>query len=106
MSKQNVIKNAKQYATLANRILPLKMLILQEGYPGDVDNPDGIIDLVLVVDFLDDDQDYVQLKLKLENLAEQIDPRIDIEIVEQEKTDPTGFYNSVLKTGEVIYNNS
>ncbi|MCP5048549.1 MAG: hypothetical protein GY940_15370 [bacterium] len=103
MGKQQIIEKVTQFADSIKAMLQVKMVILERLYPGEENNPDGVIDVAVVVEHLRDDEDYIQLKLDLGRLAKQIDPRIDIDIIEEERQDITGFYNEIRKTGDVIY---
>jgi len=105
MSRTQIIAKVKRFVELIKTDLPLKMVILQKSYPGEEDKLTPEIDVVVVVDILEEEDDYVQRKLTLERIAEQISSKMDVEIIEEEKGDITGFYESLKKSGEVIYSN-
>lgn len=103
MAKKEVIEKLKQYADLVRNVLPVETVILQNLYPGETERTDGQLDVVIVVHHLPEDEDYIAVKEKLCQLAQQIDGRIDPELIESEKEDYVGFYKEIQKNGEIIY---
>ncbi len=106
MSKKETVENVKQYSELIRDILQVRSVILQQSYRGEEDRPDGEIEVAVIVDHLGEEEDYIELKHKLTELARQLDPRIEVELIESDKDDPTGFFDQIRKTGEVIYPSS
>jgi len=106
MSKKDVIKKVEDYAARISKKLNVKMVILQQAYPGELDKPNCEIEVVVVINFLKEDQDYILIRGELEDIARQVDPNMDPVLVEEEKKDLTGFYKEIRKTGEVITNNT
>ena len=103
MGHQQIVEIVREYAEKVNGFLPVKMIILERNYPGEENNPHGVIEVAIVLERLRDEDDYIDLKLKLGRLAEEVSPRIDTDIIDLDKKDPVGFYNQIRKTGEVIY---
>lgn len=105
MSISDVIDRVKTFTDSIKDNLAVQMVILQSNYQGEENRPGGIIDVAVVIDLLGEDQDYIEVREKLDNIARHIDPRLDIDLIESEKDDPTGFFNEIRKTGQVIYEN-
>ncbi len=104
MSKQDVVDRVKAYAAKICKTLNVKMVLLQQSYPGEFDKSDCEIEVVVVVDLLNEDQDYIEIRAQLEEMAHDVYQNLDPVLVEEAKEDLTGFYNEIRKTGEVIYN--
>lgn len=103
MSMQDVIDRVKQLSHSIKEKLTVEMVILQSNYQGEEGRADGIIDVAVVVDLLKADQDYIEVRDQLARTAQRIDPRMEIDLIESERGDPTGFFNEIRKTGRVIY---
>ncbi len=59
------------------------------------------IDVAVIVNSLE--EDYVQDKLEMIQVAEQIDCRLDIELIDKNSDDPVEFVDELLIRGHVIY---
>jgi hypothetical protein len=104
MSKAEVITIAKKFVDVIKGKYLVKMVILLQAYPGVFDKIDGEIELAVVIDHLRKDEDYVEILQEMRQYAAKVDSRLDVELIEREKKDPTGFFKQIQKTGEVIYN--
>jgi hypothetical protein len=101
MSNKKVTTLVKRYAQLIKDKYNPEMVILQKSYPGDDENPEVEIEVAVVVNRLK--KDYIEAKNDLIQLAHQVNSRLDPIIIEREKDEPTGFFEVLKKTGEIIY---
>jgi hypothetical protein len=102
---QEVIDKVKQFADAIKDRVAVELVILQRGFKGEEDRLDRPIDVAVVVDFLEEDEDYIEVREQFEKTAKQVDPRIELDLIESDKDDPTGFVEEIRKTGKVIYEN-
>lgn len=97
---KKVIKIAKMYAEKVRQQMPVQMVILYgshaKGNAGDVSD----IDIAVVVDKAP--ANYLQASTNLFDLVMDIDKRIEPVLIVR-KNDKSGFLDSILKYGSIIY---
>jgi predicted nucleotidyltransferase len=79
------------------------MVILFGSYCTGKAREDSDIDVAVVVDKIEDD--CLESEAQLYKLRRNIDFRIEPVLIEKEERDPAGFFEEILNTGEVIYQN-
>lgn len=97
---KKIIEIAKRYAEKARREMPAEMVILYGSYVNGRARPTSDIDIAVVVDKVPGD--YLQASTILFNLVRDVDKRIEPVLVVR-RNDRSGFFDSVLKHGSVIY---
>lgn len=99
----SVLEKVTKYADLVKDILPVKMVILYGSYAKNTAGKNSDIDVAVVVD--DFNESYLDTSAKLYKLVREVD--IDIEPVLLDKQmDKSGFLESIMKYGKVIYENN
>lgn len=79
----------------------LKMvLVYGEATLSNLDQLD-CIDVAVIVNELD--EDYVQDKLEMMQVAAAVDSRIDLELIDKNSEDPIEFVDEILIRGQVVY---
>lgn len=101
MNKRMIRHKVRQYADLIKDKYPVKKVILLKSYPGEEDREDGAIDVAVIVTDLQ--EDYLEVKETLTKLAKQIHPKIDPELVEEDRPDPFGFTHEIEEKDEIIF---
>lgn len=100
---RSVLEKVNKYADLVKDILPVKMVILYGSYAKNTAGKNSDIDVAVVVD--DFNESYLDTSAKLYKLVREVD--IDIEPVLLDKQmDKSGFLESIMKYGKVIYENN
>lgn len=100
MDYSEVITKVKQYAELVSKLLQPKMIILYGSYARGTAHESSDIDVAVVYDKIG--EDYWAKFHELYKLRRTIDSRIEPVLLEQEN-DESGFFEDILKTGTIIY---
>lgn len=100
MDKETVIERVIQYADLVKKSFKVKRIILFGSYANGIPKEYSDIDVAVIVESVDDD--FLMSASKLFKLTDGIDARIEPVLLE-EKHDPSGFLEEIMKTGEIIY---
>lgn len=101
MDKEEVIDKVKRYTAIIKAHFPVKMVILFGSYARGNARKSSDIDVAVVVD--KSSNDCLESEAKLNRLRRSIDLRIEPVLFEEDEKDPEGFFEEVLKTGEIIY---
>lgn len=101
MDKSAVIDRVKQYADLVCNYFPVQKVILYGSYVKGTAREDSDIDVAVVVDKIEGD--FLESEAKLFNLTHDVDVSIEPILFEVDNYDPSGFFEEIQKTGEVIY---
>ena len=101
MDKTEVITKLKLYADLVKKIFPVRMIILFGSYAKNCAGEHSDIDVAVVVD--QNDNDYLESRQKLFQLGTDIDCKIEPVLIEINQGDPSGFFEEIQGTGEIIY---
>ena len=101
MNKRLIRHKAQQYADLIKNKYPVNKIILLKTYPGEEDDDDGAIEIAVLVSDLEDD--YLEAKEELTRLAEQVHPKLDPLLVEEDKPDPFGFMEEIKENDGIIF---
>lgn len=97
---QVVAEKVKKYADVVRKDMPVKMIILYGSYARGSENVSSDIDVAVVVDNIEND--YLEQSARLFHLVRGIDTRIEPVLLSNNE-DRSGFLNSILKYGEIIY---
>lgn len=103
MDKSTVVDKVKKYADLVSAYFSVKRVILYGSYAKGTAREYSDIDVAVVVDKIDGD--LLESKSKLFNLTHDIDVSIEPVLFEVNADDPSGFFEEIQRTGEIIYNN-
>lgn len=101
MDKEEVIDKVKRYTAIIKAYFPVKMVILFGSYAHGNPRKNSDIDVAVVVNKSSDD--CLESEARLNRLRRSIDLRIEPVLFEEDEKDPEGFFEEVLKTGEIIY---
>ncbi|MFH0926831.1 MAG: nucleotidyltransferase domain-containing protein [bacterium] len=97
---QNIIEIAKRFAEKVKNYMPVKMVVLYGSHvKGSVDEYSDI-DIAVVVDKVEGD--YLKISAELFNFVRSINKKIEPILLSTDK-DRSGFLESILKHGEVVY---
>ena len=89
-----------RYADLVKNIIPVNMIILYGSYARGTEKKDSDIDIAVVVDELDGD--FLDVSSRLYSLTREVDTSIESKLIIR-KNNRSGFLDSILKYGKVIY---
>ena len=103
MDKREVIEKLKIYSELLRKYFKVKMVILFGSYSKNTARTDSDIDVAVVLDYLP--ENILETEVELFKLRRQIDSRIEPVLFEVGQNDPSGFFQEILKTGDIIYQN-
>lgn len=101
MDKTEVINKVERYAEAVKKFFPVRMVILYGSYAKNTNREYSDIDVAVVVDH--NDEDYLESRQQLFKIGTDIDCRIEPVLIERDHRDPSGFFEEILRTGEVIY---
>lgn len=101
MDKKEVIEKLKKYTNLLKQYFPIKSVILFGSYSRGNAREDSDIDVAVVIKNLD--KDPLLSEAELFKLRRQIDSRIEPVLFEDGQKDPSGFFQNILETGDIIY---
>ena len=97
------INNAiNRYAELVKKTLPVDMIILYGSYARGTEHKDSDIDIAVVVE--DIDEDLLDVSARLYSLCREVNTDIEPKLIVR-KNNRSGFLESILKYGKVIYQN-
>ncbi len=100
MGKNKIIGKLKKYITLVRKGFSPKKIILFGSYARGDFTENSDIDIAVIVDKIEGD--FLDLEFQLFKLRRNIDDRIEPVLLE-ENDDRSGFLESILKYGKVIY---
>lgn len=101
MDKSAVIDRVKRYADLVRNYFPVQKVILYGSYANGTAGKYSDIDVAVVVDKIEGD--FLESEAMLFNLTHDVDVNIEPVLFEVDNSDPSGFFEEIKKTGEVIY---
>lgn len=101
MDKKEVIENLKRYTDLIQKYFTIKMVILFGSYARNTAREESDIDVAVVVEQFP--QDVLSAEAELFRLRRQIDSRIEPILFEIGQQDPSGFFQEILQSGDIIY---
>ena len=97
---KKVIKIAKQYAKKVADLMPVTMVVLYGSYAKGTAKKTSDIDIAVVMDKFSGD--YLKVSADLFALVWSVDKRIEPVLLCRGK-DRSGFFESILKNGKIIY---
>ena len=101
MDKNAIIDKVMRYADLVCNYFPVQKIILYGSYVKGTAKEYSDIDVAVVVDKIEGD--FLEAEARLFNLTRDIDVSIEPVLFEIGDADPSGFFEEIQKTGEVIY---
>jgi uncharacterized protein len=101
VDKNAVINKVTQYADLVCNYFPVQKIILYGSYAKGTAKKYSDIDIAVIVDKIEGD--FLEAETRLFNLTHDIDISIEPVLFEVGNADPSGFFEEIQKTGEVIY---
>jgi predicted nucleotidyltransferase len=96
----DVIETVKKYTEAVKDFIPVRMVILYGSYARGTERQTSDIDVAVVVDKIKGD--YLEQSRQLFHLIRGIDSRIE-PVLLSSKDDKSGFLDSILKYGKIIY---
>jgi len=103
MDKTNIIEIVKSFAELIKRRFPIKSVILFGSHVNGNARVDSDIDVAVIVEAVE--IDHSKIEFELFKLRREIDLRIEPVLFSNKTQDPSGFFDTILKTGQIIYQN-
>ena len=103
MDKTNIIEIVKSFAELIKRRLPVKSVILFGSHVNGNARVDSDIDVAVIVEAAEIDHSTIEFELF--KLRREIDLRIEPVLFYNKTQDPSGFFDTILKTGKIVYQN-
>lgn len=97
---KNIIKAVKRFAELAKKEFPIQKVVLYGSYAKRTQRKDSDIDVAVILNNYDGD--ILKANGKLFALVRNIDVRIEPIILEMNH-DKSGFIESIMKYGKVIF---
>jgi predicted nucleotidyltransferase len=104
MDKNKVIKIVKEYSNILKKYFSVNMIILFGSYSKNEAKEHSDIDVAVIVDKIGDNS--LEAEQQLFKLRRNIDNRIEPILFEKDSFDPSGFFEEIIKTGEIIYQKS
>jgi predicted nucleotidyltransferase len=95
-----IIKKIKKYSELVKDLLDVSEVILYGSYALGKERENSDIDVAIVVNEIKGD--YLKITSELFNITRGIDSRIEPILINKKK-DKSGFLESILKYGKVVY---
>ncbi|MCP4154171.1 MAG: hypothetical protein GY757_40975 [bacterium] len=102
MNREELLEKVKQFGVKACIEFPVKKVILFGAWLEGIAKDNDEIEVAIVLDRLREEDDYVLAKFKLEELAAEVDHRIEPVIIETAKGDIVGFYKEVMDNGQIV----
>ncbi len=103
MDKKDVIEKLTEYTELVKKYFAVKMVILFGSYSKNTAREDSDIDVAVVVEQFP--KDILAAEAELFKLRRQVDSRIEPVLFEISQQDPSGFFQGILQSGDIIYQN-
>jgi len=103
MDKTNIIEIVKSFAELIKRRFPVKSVILFGSHVNGNARVDSDIDVAVIVEAAEIDHSTIEFELF--KLRREIDLRIEPVLFNNKTQDPSGFFDTILKTGRIVYQN-
>lgn len=100
MDKAAVIECVKKMVDVIKQNFPVKKIILFGSYAKGYARKDSDIDVAVVVDQVEGD--FLSAEAKLFQLRRKINTKIEPILLEI-NNDHSGFFEEIMKTGEIIY---
>jgi uncharacterized protein len=100
MGQREAAEIAREFAKLACGAMDVKKVILFGSHARDAATEDSDIDIAVVVNRIQGD--FLKAISVLYKLRHQVDERIEPVLIE-EGDDPSGFYDEITRTGQVMY---
>jgi predicted nucleotidyltransferase len=97
---QNIVEIAKCYAEKVRQFMPVRMVVLYGSHVSGTSHKDSDIDIAVIVDEFQGD--YLKASADLFDLVRGINTRIEPVLLSR-KNDKSGFLESVVRQGMVIY---
>jgi predicted nucleotidyltransferase len=97
-----IIEKIKNYSSIVKEKYPIVQVILYGSYARNEENELSDIDVAVVFDKIS--TDYIKITSDIYRLAVDIDERIETVVIEK-GIDKSGFLDSILSYGKVIYKN-
>ncbi len=103
MNKEKVIEKLQVFAELARQTVDVREIIFYGAWQKGLAKADDEIEVAVVVDRLGPDDDFIECRERLDNLAVSVDKRIEATLIERKKGDLMGFYGNLQKNGMFIF---
>ena len=101
---KSIIEKVKKYSDILKfHNYPIDMVILYGSYAKGIERKYSDIDVAIVFDEIEGD--FLDLISNLYKLAVEVDDRIETVVLEK-KNDKSGFLESILKYGTIVYKNN
>ena len=100
MDKKEIDRKLKKYISLVKKEYSPRKIVLYGSYSRGNYNENSDIDVAVIVDKIEGD--FLELEFQLFKLRRNIDDRIEPVLLE-ENNDKSGFLESILEYGKVIY---
>lgn len=100
---RKIIASIRRFAEVVKKEFPVKKIILFGSYANGTEREDSDIDVAVIVDKYNGD--IIKANGKLFSLVRSIDIRIEPVLLEMQY-DKSGFVQSILKNGKVIFSSS
>lgn len=100
MDKQETIDMVKRFSESVRKTFEPDMIILYGSYAKGTQTESSDIDVAVVVDRVEGD--FLEQETLLYRMRWDIDDRIEPILVES-SSDRSGFLNSIMSTGEIVY---
>ena len=97
---QKIVKIARRYAEKVKAAMPVKMVVLYGSYARGNATEYSDIDIAVIVDEFRGD--YLKASANLFNLVRGVNTKIE-PVLLSKKNDKSGFLESILKHGKIIY---
>lgn len=101
MDQKQIIQLAEQYAQVVVDHFPVQKIVLFGSYVNGIPTRDSDIDIAVIVN--DEEGDLLSAKAKLYKLRRDIDDRIEPILFHKDTEDLSGFLESILGTGKVVF---
>jgi len=100
MDKAAVVDKVKRYAGVVCNYFPVQKVILFGSYAKGTAHEESDIDVAVIVDKVDN---ILESELTLYKLRHDIDVSIEPVLFASNAEDPSGFFEEIQKSGEIIY---
>lgn len=104
MDKEQVVHIAEQYAEVVKQDLPVNKVMLFGSYVNGSPTEDSDIDIAVILDSVKEGE-FLNTSARLFRLTRNVDNRIEPILFKKDTDDLSGFLETILKTGRVIFDN-